>query len=46
MRNSFYIGYFKDSKWHGKGKQYCYISGTLYEGEWENGNLNGYGVCI
>jgi hypothetical protein len=38
-----YEGYFKNKKFHGKGKQYIPF-GIVYEGEFENGKKKGSGI--
>ncbi|XP_008449413.1 phosphatidylinositol 4-phosphate 5-kinase 7-like isoform X2 [Cucumis melo] len=37
-----YIGSFKDSLPHGKGK-YMWLEGTIYDGDWEDGKMTGKG---
>ncbi|XP_031743775.1 phosphatidylinositol 4-phosphate 5-kinase 8 isoform X7 [Cucumis sativus] len=37
-----YIGSFKDSLPHGKGK-YMWFEGTIYDGDWEDGKMTGKG---
>ena len=38
-----YVGEYKHDKKHGKGIQ-SYENGTIYEGDWANGQRNGHGV--
>lgn len=42
--NNEYIGYFKNGKRHGYGKQICHLNGWSYEGEWSHGEITGYGT--
>ncbi|XVF45760.1 hypothetical protein PTKIN_Ptkin02bG0232000 [Pterospermum kingtungense] len=41
----FYIGEFKETLPHGKGK-YTWLDGTVYDGDWEAGKLTGKGLLL
>ena len=40
-----YEGMYKEGRKHGEGTYYFADDIMIYKGEWQNGRIEGYGIC-